>query len=129
MLDLLTGSFVAVPPPVVSSAVYNATVVNRILPQLIPRIAAAATLPPSHVVDIFDAFGGRSLRPSELPTDGCHVPNATAAVDLSHTSESNGTRSAAAADMCQYFCVAVPAAGPGTTPRNRFAPDWLFSSL
>jgi lysophospholipase L1-like esterase len=50
----------------------NSTVVNTLLPQLIPRVAAESG---AIVIDgVFEAMGGSALAKPQLICDGCH-PN------------------------------------------------------
>ena len=69
--------FVAIPPPVVNDGGFsiNATVVNSLLPWMVPAIADSVGLPDGHVIDLFSALGGHSGAP--LPLSGCTVDDAS----------------------------------------------------
>lgn len=66
--------FLVVPPPLYPTSFnfMNSTVVNTLLPQLIPRVAAESG---AIVIDgVFEAMGGSALAKPQLICDGCH-PN------------------------------------------------------
>eukprot|EP00929_Paragymnodinium_shiwhaense_P039686 TRINITY_DN20826_c0_g1_i1.p1 TRINITY_DN20826_c0_g1~~TRINITY_DN20826_c0_g1_i1.p1 ORF type:complete len:304 (-),score=22.88 TRINITY_DN20826_c0_g1_i1:142-1053(-) len=81
--------FINVPPPVMKNAAYtiNQTVVNHILPRLIPRVAAASGIAPDHILDMYGSLGGKSVA-AEVPQAGCSM-------DMPRVSG------------CRYFCDAT----------------------
>ena len=63
--------FLSVPPPLMQDTVYgmNETVINEVLPELIPRIAEANGIPKENIIDVFSALGGRDYK--SFPAGGC----------------------------------------------------------
>eukprot|EP00727_Mastigamoeba_balamuthi_P007785 m51a1_g3627 putative xylananse (429) ;mRNA; r:123247-127583 len=74
---------VAVPPPLYIDGVIsmNGTVINEVLPRLVPRIAWAAGATP--LTGGFSLLGGAALARPDLILDGCH-PNAEGHTALAH---------------------------------------------
>lgn len=62
--------FIAIPPPLMKQGVYgmNATVINKVFPDLVPAINSANSLP-HNAIDVFDALGGNMQ--SQFPPGGC----------------------------------------------------------
>jgi len=60
-----------IPPPLYPPFPYdmNKTVINNEFPTLIPAIAKSTGV---HVIDVFDALGGKALRDPTWFCDGCH---------------------------------------------------------
>ena len=98
--------FLVIPPPVVTQGGYsiNATVVNSILPRLLPLIAANGSIPGSHVVDAFGVLGGRQVDPQHLPSSGCTLDD-VAAVDPPLS-------------MCRWYCSVAWCDMVGDDPRH-----------
>ena len=63
------------PPPLWRDSSYgmNQSILNDIMPNLVPQIAELAALPPP--IDIFTALGGSSKWRSTYPTCGCERPS------------------------------------------------------
>lgn len=63
--------FLAVPPPVTIRAPWgiNQTVVNSILPRMIPKLAKENAIRSDHIIDLFSALGGDRIK--DLPEKGC----------------------------------------------------------
>lgn len=63
--------FVMIPPPLYPPDPYdmNSTVINGVLPKLLPEIAAQGG---AGVIDVFDALGGANLTQPGITCDGCH---------------------------------------------------------
>lgn len=63
--------YLTIPPAVTKQGVYtiNQTIVNSVLPQLIPKIATTNEISEDHVIDLFAGLGGYEA--SFLPEDGC----------------------------------------------------------
>eukprot|EP00727_Mastigamoeba_balamuthi_P007786 m51a1_g3628 putative xylanase (224) ;mRNA; r:129117-129865 len=74
---------VAVPPPLYVDGAFsmNRTVVNEVLPRLVPHIARAAGATP--LTGVYHLFGGAALARPDLILDGCH-PNARGYTALAH---------------------------------------------
>ena len=49
----------------------NKTVINGVLPWLLPQIASGSAAEPA-VIDLFDALGGKNLSQPGITCDGCH---------------------------------------------------------
>jgi len=63
--------YLVIPPPLMKQGVadINQTVINSVLPELIPSLAAANGISADHVLDIFGALRGDSLQ--DVPASGC----------------------------------------------------------
>ena len=70
--------FMCIPPPALVDGAYHldATLINSVLPRLVPRLADAIGVPRSHVIDNFHALGGAEL--SCLPVGGATLELAQA---------------------------------------------------
>ena len=64
---------VATPPPLMREGAYqmNQTVINDLLPALVPRIATASGLP--EPIDVYTAMGGTARWRASFPTCGCAI--------------------------------------------------------
>ena len=62
------------PPPLWKDSDYgmNETVLNDVMPRLVPEIAAIAGIPASNVVDVYSAMGGTDNWRQTYPICGCH---------------------------------------------------------
>lgn len=63
--------FISIPPPVMKAGAFqiNETVVNTILPGMIPKIAAENGIDSDHILNMFGALGGNSV--SRVLPSGC----------------------------------------------------------
>lgn len=70
---------VAVPPPLMLDSAYgmNQSILNDIMPKLVPKIAAESGLPLP--IDIFSALGGTAQWRKTIPACGCERPPKTPA--------------------------------------------------
>lgn len=77
--------FIVVPPPVTgpNHGGVNSTVVNVLMRDMVPKIAAANGIGPDHVIDMFSELGGDSI--NSVPKSGC-----TANMPQAH--------------VCRFFC-------------------------
>jgi acyl-CoA thioesterase-1 len=64
--------YAMIPPPLMQQGAYgmNETVINTVLPQLVPRIAAAAGV---GLIDVFSGMGGVSAWRTAFPPHGCNL--------------------------------------------------------
>ena len=61
----------------------NATVINFVLPRLLPTIMAATPVEPQ-IIDLFTALGGANLTQPNITCDGCH-PRQPGYVEMANT--------------------------------------------
>mmetsp|Transcript_11151 Transcript_11151/g.16729 ORF Transcript_11151/g.16729 Transcript_11151/m.16729 type:complete len:563 (+) Transcript_11151:31-1719(+) len=69
-----TEKYVLIPPPLMKDGTddMNATVINELLPQLIPSVQNS-----SKIIDIFSAFGGSEKWQTDFPSAGCQIDDNT----------------------------------------------------
>ena len=90
-MDSKPEVYLMVPPPLYQDGAYNMnqTVINDVLPTMIPQMAADLGLPSKNVIDIYGAMGGKSLSSWQFFCDGqscdaCHPNDAGYAHVASH---------------------------------------------
>lgn len=81
---------IAVPPPLMREGIYemNQTVINDLLPRLVPQVAAEARLP--QPIDVYTALGGTSDWRDVYPFCGCGGGTARNALDAANFTLESG---------------------------------------
>ena len=82
---------IMVPPPLWRDSAYgmNQTILNDVMPPLVPQIAALAQLAPP--IDLFTALGGTSSWRTTFPTCGCQRPSPIATAETTRDDMANYT--------------------------------------